>query len=88
MLVGDLNIHVKVEVHTDSSTARSLSNRLGVGTTKHMQNKWLWIQERVQHGDISIHTVGTDFNVSDPLTKGVSAVVMDKHCATCGLRFI
>ena len=38
---------------TDSSTANSLTDRLGVGQRmKHIDTRYIWIQERVQDGDL------------------------------------
>eukprot|EP00972_Heterocapsa_arctica_P091488 13497127-Heterocapsa_arctica.AAC.1 len=39
------NICVKMELFADASAARGISNRLGVGRTKHLETKTLWLQE-------------------------------------------
>ena len=50
----DLGIPMKFEIHSDSSTANSLTYRLGAGQrTKHIDTRYFWIQERVQDGDLS-----------------------------------
>ena len=51
----DLGIPMKIEVQSDSSTANSLTDRLGAGQrTKHIDTRCFWIQQRVQDGDVSI----------------------------------
>ena len=54
----DLGIPMKIEIQSDSSTASSLTDRLGAGQrTKHIDTRYFWIQERVQDGDVSIKKV-------------------------------
>ena len=51
----DLGVPMKVETQSDSSTANSLTDRLGAGQrTKHIDTRHFWIQERVQDGDLSV----------------------------------
>ena len=50
----DLGIPMKFEIQSDSSTANSLTDRLGAGQrTEHIDTRYFWIQERVQDGDLS-----------------------------------
>ena len=40
---------MKVGILSDSSTANSLTDRLGAGPrTKHIDTRYFWVQERVQ----------------------------------------
>ena len=84
----DLGIPMKVEIQSDSSTADSLTDRLGAGQrTKHTDTRYIWIQERVQDGDLSIKKVPTAKNCADVGTKPVSASVLQQHCKFAGLVF-
>ena len=67
----DLGIPMKIEIQSDSSTANSLTDRLGAGQqrTKHIDTRYFWIQERVQDGDLSIKKVPTAKNCADVGTK-------------------
>ena len=72
---------MKIEVQSDSSTANSLTDRLGAGQrTKHIDTRYFWIQERVQEGDFSIKKVLTAKNCADVGTKPVSTSVLQQHC--------
>ena len=45
----NLGIPMKIEIQSDSSTANSLTDRLGARQrTKHIDTRYFWIQERVQ----------------------------------------
>ena len=82
----DLGIPMKIEIQSDSSTANSLTDRLGAGQrTKHIDTRYFWIQERVQDGDLSIKKVLTAKNCADVGTKPVSASVLQQHCKFAGL---
>ena len=56
----DLGVPMKVEIRSDSSTANSLTDRLGAGQrTKHTDTRYYRVQERVQDGELSTKKVPT-----------------------------
>ena len=72
---------MKVDIQSDSSTANSLTDRLGAGQrTKH-------IQERGQDRDLSIKKVPATKSCADVGTKPVSASVLRQLCKLAGLVF-
>ena len=82
----DLGVPMKVEIRSDTSTANSLTDRLGAGQrTKHIDTRYFWIKERVQDGDLSIKKVLTAKNCADVGTKPVSASVLLQPCKFAGL---
>ena len=53
----------------DSSTAKSLDERSGLGRARHMDIRLLWLQACVKKGEVSIQKdMGTE-NPADALTK-------------------
>ncbi len=42
-LQGNLGVEVKVQVHTDSSAAKSLASRRGAGTVRHIEVRELLV---------------------------------------------
>ena len=84
----DLGIPMKLEIQSDTSTANSLTDRLGARQrTKHFDTRYFWIQERVFDGDLSIKKVRTAKNCADVGTKPVCASVLQQHCKFAGLVF-
>ena len=84
----DLGIPMMVEIQSDSSSANSVTDRLGAGQrTKHIDTRYFWIQERVQDGDFSIKKVLTAKNCVDVGTKPVFASELQQHCKYAGLVF-
>ena len=63
-----MGLDTLVDVYCDSSSARGISNRDGVGKVKHLDLKQLWSQERVQTGDLRILRIPRKDNAADALT--------------------
>jgi len=58
---------------TDSSSARQLAARQGVGKIKHLSAKILWIQNLVQEKAVILSQISTIWNVADAGTKVLSS---------------
>ena len=63
----------KVHLHMDSSAARGIITRQGVGRVKRLQIRTLFLQDLHKQGTISVHPVGTKENTADIGTKPLSA---------------
>ena len=78
-VLSDLGCQVKVVIHTDSSAAKSLASRKGLGKARHIHVNQLWVQEKVGDGVLEIRKVkGTD-NIADALTKYVDSEILQAH---------
>ena len=78
-LMADFGIDVHLKIHTDSSAAIGIVSRQGVGKLRHVRVQYLWIQSRVQDGELSIHKVAGKENPADLLTKNVTTAEADKY---------
>ena len=78
---------VKLEVGSDSTVGRGICQRHGVGKVRHLENKYIWLQEVLKRKHATIVKVGTLDMVADMLTKYVEAEAIKKHCASLNLRF-
>ena len=68
----ELGVEVKdltVEVATDSSAAKSFASRRGLGKNRHVEVKWLWLQQAVAQGRVKLQKVPGDVNPADVCTK-------------------
>ena len=61
-----------VHLLTDSSSARQLAAKQGVGKVRHLDGKILWIQQHVLSGDVQLQQLPTVWNVSDLCTKALT----------------
>ena len=68
-LMRDLGWDAVVRVWVDSSAAKSIASRVGLGKIRHMEVKFLWIQEMVKNKRIQIRKIRGDSNPADNLTK-------------------
>jgi len=75
-----------IDLLTDSSSAKCFIERRGLGKNRHIQTKWLWIQERMAAQDFILKKVGTDKSLADLMTKALSGSVIRKHLASMNVR--
>ena len=68
-LMKDLGWKAKVRVSVDASAAKSVASRVGIGKIRHLDVKFLWIQDAVRAGKITIRKVRGVENPADILTK-------------------
>ena len=66
----DWMIDVPIQIYSDSSAARSVARRRGIGgRLRHLQTRHLWLQSRVALGHLKLDVVAGEKNPSDTLTK-------------------
>ena len=83
-MLRDVGISVGITINTDSSTAKSIALRKGVGKVRHIETNQLWLQDKVKSKDICIKTIGTLDNPADLMTKHLSREDIDKHLRNLG----
>ena len=83
-MLSDMGIKVKIRIMTDSSAAKSMVSRRGVGRVRHLDVKNLWVQERVARGDFTMKKVPGEKNLADPLTKNVTRENMEEKMSLAG----
>ncbi len=86
-MAKDLGEDVKLVVETDSSAAKGIGLRRGVGKVRHLHTPLLWVQKRAQRGDLELKKVNGKYNVADLGTKFLTASEMEKHLFACGFTF-
>ncbi|CAE7029215.1 GIP [Symbiodinium sp. CCMP2592] len=67
-----LRIFLKLRVWLDSSAARGIYQREGVGKVRHLETKSLWVQQGLKERKFSLHAIATETNPSDIHTKGLA----------------
>ena len=85
-LYAEWHIAVSVVVKSDSSAARGMCSRRGLGKTRHVQTRYLWVQQQVKSKEIDLRSVSTHENLSDVCTKPVSRELCQRHMKTIGQR--
>ena len=86
-MLSDFGMCADVVVRTDSSSELAVGSRRGLGRLRHVQTRYLWVQQRVQQGDLRLKKEPGDTNVSDALTKSLNEKRMTKLLAMMGYEF-
>ena len=86
-ILQELGETVEFEVKCDSSAARAMANRVGLGRTKHVDVKYLWVQQVIQHRLARVAPVSSNENLSDIGTKRVPGDRLQELCRNIGLSF-
>ena len=85
-LLEDWSCELEVVLETDSNAAKGQGSRIGLGKARHVQTRYLWLQERVAADHLRIHKVLGEKNCSDILTKSVGGPTLRKHLKTLGVQ--
>ena len=78
MLV-DFDLNLDGKVCMDASAAIGISNRRGLGRTRHLDVQYLWIQDEITQGRLKLVEVGTKNSPAGTFTKVLPRDVMPKH---------
>ena len=70
---------VKLKVKIDSSAAKAFVSKRGSGKMRHMEVKWLWLQEEVRKGRVEVGKVRGDENPADLMTKYLSTKEVEER---------
>ncbi len=65
-----MNIDLRITLNEDSSAAKGIAQRTGLGKVRHIEVNQLWVQEKVREGTFEICKVKGIDNLADALTKG------------------
>ncbi len=69
-MMEDLSVTGKrLRIKTDASVAKSLAARRGLGGMRHIERNQLWLQEKVNNGQLEIEKVKGEINRADALTN-------------------
>ena len=72
-LLRDLGIEAKVVVKGDSTAAKAMVSRSGIGRVRHLETRFLWVQEAIERRLFSVEKVAGVANPANALTKYVGA---------------
>ena len=85
-LLSDFGIAVNVIVHTDASAAIGIVRRAGLGKLRHLNVRYLWVQDQVKRELLGLEKVAGAENPADIATKHFNAEVMKRHLDRMGIR--
>ena len=83
-LMRDLGFECTIRVWIDASAAKSVASRAGLGKIRHMETKFLWLQEAVSGKRIELRKILGIHNPADLLTKPLSVKEIGPKLAMVG----
>ena len=69
----DMGLDFSITLSIDSSAAKGIATRKGLGKVKHLETRTLWAQDKIDEGKVVVKKIGGDRNVAGILTKYLSA---------------
>ena len=87
-LLLDYGLSCSVTIESDSSAAKGTVNRVGLGKARHIQTRFLWLQERVAENHLKVQHVPGKLNRADVLTKSVPGVQMHQTMTKSGYVYL
>ena len=78
-MLRDLGLQASITLYTDSSAARGIIHRAGLGKLRHLETGYLWLQAAVKAKKLQVRKVLGTENPADLLTKHLSAADMWKN---------
>ena len=73
----DWGIRLRAHVWMDATAGIAIGSRRGLGKVKHIDTVFLWVQEMVNSGRVTVGKKDTKEMLADMLTKPVPAPVME-----------
>ena len=78
-MLRDLGMDASITLYTDSSAARGIIHRAGLGKLRHLETGYLWLQSAVKAKKLQVRKVLGTENPADLLTKHLAAADMWRH---------
>ena len=78
-MLKDLGMQSSITLYTDSSAARGIIHRAGLGKLRHLETGYLWLQSAVKAKKLHVRKVPGTENPADLLTKHLSSAEMWKY---------
>ena len=83
-IASDMGFDLSVRVHTDSKGARGICSRRGLGKTRHVEVRYLWLQQAVKQKRLTVEKIKGTENPVDHLTKPLGKAEMTVQIAKMG----
>jgi hypothetical protein len=87
-LARDLGQELGVDLYCDASAGRSMAFRKGLGKVRHMDTKFLWIQDLVKTGRLSVLKIKGTRNPADVGTKYLTVAEMEEKLLSVGIELV
>ena len=84
----DFGSEVASKLVVDASAAIGMMSQSGLGTAKHINTRWMWLQGALKRKELTVHKVHTNDNPADLMTKSLGRDAMERHMQYMGFHFV
>ena len=87
-IARDLGYEMRIRVHVDSSAAKSMVSRSGLGKTRHINVEYLWSQEVMKEKFVEVRKILGTENPSDVCTKPPNVTEIEYLLSKVNAQFV
>ena len=73
-MMADLGVTTHVRVWTDSNAVKAMVSRRGLGKTRHVELRYLWLQDVTKSGRVKMRRIPGEQNLGRPSDEGEGGV--------------
>ena len=84
-LLEDFGLRTRSVLHTDASAAIGIVRRAGLGKLRHLNVRYLWLQDHLRGGQMDLHKVAGVANAADLVTKHLGPGKAKDHLEAIGV---
>ena len=85
-LLEDFGLRTRSVLHTDASAAIGIVRRAGLGKLRHLNARYIWLQDHLRGGLMDVHKVAGVANAADLVTKHLGPGKAKDHLEAIGVR--
>ena len=71
-MMRDMGWDADIKLHVFATVAQAMAIRQGIGKIRHLEVRYLWLQEMAKSGVIAVRKMNSELNTADVLTKPMS----------------
>ena len=84
-ILEEMGMPSELKLHSDSSAARAVVARRGVGRIRHLAARQLWLQDELREGRLKVTKVPSNDNPADLKTKWFTTARREQLAPAVGL---
>ena len=81
------DVQIIMNLHTDSTAAKGIASRKGLGKLRHIEVQYLWLQDHIAKRHFILHKILGVKNPADTMTKYLSVIDIVKHMRTMNMEY-
>ncbi len=85
-LAQDLGVILNGKIHSDASAAIGIVRRQGLGKLRHVNVRYLWLQDKLKDGELEVLKVPGAENPADAMTKHLAQQDLRRHMRHIGME--